>query len=74
MYRKWESRLHELFYSHVDRINGGLSFPCWHLADWQWLMEHCGFHEDASFTREEANLCFYLAKFETVDYLKDRNR
>jgi len=73
IYRKWESRLRDLYNSHIDKANVGISH-CWHLADWQFLMEKCGFHEDDSFTREEGNLCYYLAKFEVIDYAKEKDK
>jgi hypothetical protein len=30
--------------------------------------------DDESFTKEEANLCFYLSKFTVIDYAKDVGR
>jgi len=41
---------------------GGHSY--WTLAEWVGLLESCKQFEDASFSREDGNLCFYLAKFE----------
>jgi hypothetical protein len=38
--------------------------PYWTLAEWCGLLESCKLFEDSSFSREEGNLCFYLAKFE----------
>jgi hypothetical protein len=41
----------------------------WELGDWTAVLEGTGMFEDASFTREESSLSFYLSKFEVVDYV-----
>jgi hypothetical protein len=46
----------------------------WRLKDWVDFLEQTKMFEDESFTREEANLCFYCAKFTVVDYNRDKAR
>ena len=38
------------------------------------FLEDTAMFEDSSFTREEANLCFYHAKFTVVDPVKHAHR
>ena len=71
MYRKWEPRLLDLYMSHVDRKNVGITYN-WKLQTWRSVVEGANFHEDESFTRTEATICFYLSKFQVVDYKKSK--
>ena len=69
VYRSHEAKLKALFDSKIDYMDVG-THNFWELAHWKEIMEDSEFHFDDSFTRVEGNLCFYLAKFQVVEYDK----
>jgi hypothetical protein len=71
VYRRYQNDLRELYDSKIDYKNVG-THNLWSLASWQSLLaDSMMLHDDDSFTREEANLCFYLAKFDVIFYQKN---
>ena len=72
MYRRYLGKLEALYKGRAPKDIG--SHGLWGLRDWVSLMEHCAVFEDSSFTREEAHLCFYYAKFTVVDPVKHAQR
>jgi len=67
--RRWQPRLSRLYRTRVSKDLKAAK--CWRLRTWVTLLDETGMFLDSSFTREEANLCYYLSKFTVVDPLKD---
>ena len=63
----------ELYRSRIDFLDVG-THNYWNLGEWTALLEGTGMFEDESFTREEGNLCFYLARFAVYSLVKDTAR
>jgi len=72
VYRSW---MHKLTHCYKRRTPKDLTAQgFWRLKDWVTFLDQTKMFEDESFTREEANLCFYCAKFTVVDYVRDKAR